>query len=260
MVRLSLLLFGLALGGILRAEVPAAGNAEIVALARAKAGDPAILARIESQPCRYQLTTADMAALRKSGVSGPVIAAMIRKCGNAPPEQAERASGMTAIPERPGLYLVERQAERVRFSLIVPAVITAGRAGGNGSLLLPATMRLTLPGKSAALVAAGDASFWIVEAQHAGRGGVQAGPAGHEGIRLVRLDQKSDRRQLRVGAATNALVLSGIDQDRVVPLSRERQPGGGDTFTPARRLEPGEYALVVTDLGDAFRLYDFTVR
>ena len=52
-------------------------NDSVVALVSAGLGDEAVIAKIKASPAQYRLSTDDLIALKKSGVSGPVIAAMI---------------------------------------------------------------------------------------------------------------------------------------------------------------------------------------
>lgn len=246
----------------LAGEGAADGNAEVVALSRARVGDAAILARVESQPCHYRVTTADLAALRKSGVSGPVIAAMIRKCSSGLSDN--QVAGDRGGPERPGLYVVESWPGRARYSLIVPAVVAAGQSGGNGTLILPTGLRLTLPGSTATISAASQPAFWIVgkapRMLGPDLGSGQIIPDEYEGVRLVRLDQKADRRQLQIGRVTNAIPLSGVKQNRVLALRAARNSPGTVVLTPEQELLPGQYALIVSDRANAFRLYDFAVE
>src|SRR3546814_17742863 len=51
-------------------------NDSVVALVSAGLGDEAVIAKIKASPARYRLSHTDLLALKKNGVSGPVIAAM----------------------------------------------------------------------------------------------------------------------------------------------------------------------------------------
>lgn len=241
-----------------------ASNEEVLALTKAKVGDEAILAQIANHPCDYRLEISDITSLRKAGVSGTVIAAMIRRCAAARPTPTVVGVAGEAISLRPGIYAVETEEGRTRYGYIVPAVVAAGQAGGSGSVLLPFKSKVTLPGSSGTKLAISNRpSFWIVSAAPTtpltGASSLGGLPADYSDIRLARLEQKKDRRQLQVGAGLNRTAIAEIDPKRIVPLRFKVRSATIHVIEPVRDLDPGQYALVVRDGETAFRMYDFAI-
>lgn len=234
----------------------AAGNDDIVVLTRAGVGDEAIMARIAASPCAYKVENADIIHLRKSGVSSRVTAAMIRACAKKDQPTRDPADPAQAFGLRQGVYAVEAGVSGTRYSLIVPAIVAAGRAGGNGSLLMPSKSLITLPGPSGlALDASGGLSFWIVSSRSAGI----ILPDSKE-LRLVRLDQKSDRRQLRTGATANGFAIGGVNPKHVIGMHVTPKSETISVVTPSKDLSSGEYALIQREGSNAYRVYDFSIR
>lgn len=247
------LLLGQATGAV------AAGNDEVVALAKAGVGDEAIIARIANSPCTYRVEPQDIVRIRKAGVSGRVIAAMIRRCAESGQLAANPADPAQALGLRQGVYAVDTGESRSRYLLVVPAIVAAGRAGGNGSLLMPAKSRLSLPGRNGAAISpSGKISFWIVSTASARKEGEV--PAGFEDVRLVRLEQKSDRRQLQIGASANGFAISGIKSERIIETRIVRISETVHAINIQRDLTPGEYALIAREENSSYRVYDFSIH
>jgi hypothetical protein len=76
-------------------------NQSVVELVKVGLGEEAIIAKIGSSPNRFEVTTADLIALKKAGVSSSVIAAMIGASKNtvaAPAMVASFDSPDTLVP------------------------------------------------------------------------------------------------------------------------------------------------------------------
>ena len=81
-------------------------NESVIALANAGVGDDVLLAKINSLPCAYNVSTDEIIRLRKSGVSSLVIAAMVSRCTGASAAQgAGVATSDPSIKRSPGLYI-----------------------------------------------------------------------------------------------------------------------------------------------------------
>src|SRR3546814_20880202 len=84
-------------------------NDSVVALVSAGLGDEAVIAKIKASPARYRLSTEDLIALKKNGVSGPVIAAMI-EAGSQGITSAKAAMSADSpdplVPHPSGIYML----------------------------------------------------------------------------------------------------------------------------------------------------------
>src|SRR5689334_12280735 len=93
------------------ATTPAAAetlnNSTILTLTQAGLGDEAIIAKIKASTASYDLSTDEIIALKKQGVSGAVIAAMLAASN---PTAATPAMSMDSadptVPHPPGVYLL----------------------------------------------------------------------------------------------------------------------------------------------------------
>lgn len=254
MARLIQILAGSFLG--ISCIAQAAGNDDIVAMARAGVGDEAIIAQVAASSCTYKVETVDLVQLRKAGVSSRVTAAMIRACARKEVPAVDPSDPARDLGLRPGLYAVESGIGGTRYSLIVPAIVAAGQAGGNGSLLMPSKSRITLPGPNGlALAVNGRISFWIVSP-----GSTATNSPMSQELQLVRLDQKSDRRQLQTGATANGFAVGGVSSKHVIELRVAAKSETVVVVTPTQDLPTGEYALIAREANNAFRVYDFSIR
>lgn len=241
-------------------DARASSNDEIVALSRAKVGDEAIVAQIANQPCQYQVELDDIVRLRKAGVSSAVVAAMIRRCESAASTVEDEGDG-AAIRLKPGLYSIRHSGAVAERSIMVPAVVAAGRSGGNGSLLFPDRSKISLPGPRSSLVLAGTRPvFWIVTAPHQRSApDDRSPPPGYEDLQLVRLESKAGKRQLQTSSSANGVIMSGLAPNRSTPIQVIRKSRALYIVSVKTDLEQGDYALLASDKGNAYRLYDFAI-
>ena len=104
------------------AQQAALNNDAVVKLAKSGVGDELVVATINAQPGNYSLTTDDMLALKKAGVSDKVIGAMIVKA-NAPaaapaaaPAGPAAANPAVAGVDEVGVYYKDRSGKWVPMS------------------------------------------------------------------------------------------------------------------------------------------------
>ena len=76
---------------------------DIVQLATMGLGDEAIIAKIKSEKATFNLTTDEMIALKKQGVSSPVIAAMLSASASDEPKYSMNSPD-PMVPHPAGLY------------------------------------------------------------------------------------------------------------------------------------------------------------
>lgn len=241
--------------------------------------DEAIVAKIKTSQTQFDLGTDQLIVLKNRGVSGPVLAAMLQP---APPAAIELSADSPdpAKPHFPGIYLVESPA---KWSRILPTASDQAKTGGIFGYALTgglasASVKAKISGTAARIqtnnvkpvfymffdesVPRGlsGASVWIT-----GAGSQTSSPTE---LSLVRLVQKSNGREARVGSINIAGSKSGVmDKDRIAFDVEQVRPGVF-TVSPKYQLEAGEYGFVqsvtggnVSGGGGALtaRIFDFGV-
>jgi hypothetical protein len=97
--------------------------------------------------------------------------------------------------------------------------------------------------------------FCFIPPKQEAEAGVNAGD-----LVLVRLEEKTERRQFEIGAVGVARASSGISITHQIQLFRAEVKPGAYTITPAGALGKGEYALYLSR-GEGMQayVYDFSV-
>lgn len=120
---------------MMAAALPVAATAEtltndmVVALVQAGLGDDAVIAKIRASAGHYALSTDDLIALKKRGVPGPVIAAMIESGSQGAVSAKAAFSADSPDPLAPhpsGLYLLSGP----RMVRIDPTTSNQSKTGG----------------------------------------------------------------------------------------------------------------------------------
>jgi len=235
-------------------------NDMVVALVQAGLGDDAVIAKIRASAGHYALTTEDLIALKKRGVPGPVIAAMIES-GSAGAVSAKAAFSADSpdplVPHPSGLYLLNE----TRMVRIDPTTSNQSKTGGilgyafTGGIA-SLSIKAVIPNVTArvrtahgrptfyfyfdeatrSLSLAGTASPWL-------SGPASAITSPNE-FTLIRFDVKKDRRETRTGSMNLAGAKSGVmDKDRIA-FDYEQVTPGVFKVTPSADLPSGEYAFI----------------
>src|SRR3546814_3396074 len=105
-------------------------NDSVVALVSAGLGDEVVIAKIKSSPARYRLSTEDLIALKKNGVFGPVIAAMIEagSQGITSPKAAMSADLPDPLVPHPyGIYRLVEDADPAHMAGVDPTLSNQNR-------------------------------------------------------------------------------------------------------------------------------------
>lgn len=249
----------LTLGAEAKAE--AFGNEELIALAAAKLGDAAMLAKIESESCSYDLSVTQLARLKREGVSSVVLAALIRRCGGASANSSGR--GDSAALE-PGVWLQIEIAGRHLYERVIPALVVSGQSKGNGSILLPRKSMLTLPGDTAKVVAQTPRPYFIVTLKSAiaaadFRSNVDGVPIELFAFKLVKFRIKDGQRSLPVDSFSTLGDFSGLDHGKTFPLAVSKVRDRSYSVVPTTLLTSGEYAIVAEVRPSTYEIFDFRV-
>lgn len=247
----------------------------IIELSKVGLGDDAIVAKIKSDGAEFDLSTDQMIALKNSGVSSAVIAAMLT---NKPAIQAmSMDSPDPHVPHPSGLYLLTQQGAEVKMHRIDPTVSNQAKTGGlfgyalTGGLAT-ASIKVSIQNSSALAKAATQPRFYFFfdQANDANASGtwasglnsVVSSPAE---FTLIKLERKSDRREARVGSMNIAGAKTGVmDKDRLAFTHQLVRPGVYQVDV-SQPLPNGEYGFIYSIAGGSAggamtaRIFDFSV-
>ncbi len=221
-------------GSAAAAEERPLTNEDVVKMVRAGLAEDTVLAKIQGARSAFDTSVDGLIALKQAGVSDRVVRAMV--AGGAPAAAPAAASGLD-----PGLYLDEdgrlTRLEPVQYAVKMGTF----------------SYRFEVRGPRAGLRASGRPTFVLSLANAVG-GLAMTGPAQFV---LVRLDAKSDKRELK---------LDKKEQPSDVGLGFTYADRGGRRYEmkPKVPLGPGQYAFVLGGEGlasqvGAATLFDFEV-
>ena len=256
-------LAGLALMAV---GVPSAAQAEtltndmVVSLVQAGLGDDAVIAKIKASAAHYALSTDDLIALKKRGVSGPIIAAMI-DAGSQGAVSSNAAFSADSpdplVPHPSGVYM----ANDSRMVRIDPTTSNQSKTGGilgyafTGGIA-SLSVKAVIPNITARVRTGRARPTFYFYFDEATRGLSQAGGASPwlsgpasaitspNEFSLIRFDVKKDRRETRVGSMNLAGAKAGVmDKDRI-PFDYEQVTPGVFKVRPMSDLPTGEYGFI----------------
>lgn len=274
-------------------------GSSVLALHRAGLGDGPIVAKIRAMPCAYDTSATALVAMKKAGLSDPIITAMVERC--SPPAMeghAERAQGgwtqmastaprdggvtgrgmFATIAARAPIKGRQRQSEGIyltreegKLTLLRPSGQTAQKVVGNGSILFPRMLKLIVPRPAAQLEVNTPRPVFTFYFDPGDRrvsefGGVGGSAAQSPGeFSLVRFRQDAGNRQMTIGRVQPYVTVSGIDPKNTLSFGVKDMGDGVFRVEMAQDLAPGEYGFVL--IGDTerskttvYRVYDFTVK
>lgn len=172
------------------------------------------------------------------------------------PEPTKGDAGCGNISPEPGMYLQTADG----FTKILGQIVSFKRSG---SLLVSKITvgiktrkeNVQLLGAHAQTVIDGKPVFCFMPAKQEADAGVNAGD-----LVLLRLEEKSERRQFEVGAQGAWRASSGISITHQIQLVRSEVKSGIYTVEPSAALSKGEYALYLAR-GEGMQayVYDFSV-
>ena len=255
-------------------------NSTVIELVKAGLASDAVIAKIKSTPGRYDLSTDDLIALKNAGVPGDVIAAMIS--GYSEPKSAAAAPSLTdinpATPHPSGLYLIDEPANRL--DRIDPTVSNQAKTGGIFGYALTGgiasmSVKVAISGEAARVTApsAAPSFYFFFDASNPqtanltsswAAGTAQTVSSPNE-FTLIRLMQKSGRREARVGSMNIAGAKTGVmDHDRI-PFDYQMVREGVYKVTLKQSLPAGQYGFIYALTGGGTggamtaRIFDFAV-
>ena len=256
-------------------------NSTVIQLVKAGLGNDAVIAKIKTTPGKYDLSTDDLIALKNAGVPGDVIAAMI--AGYSEPKPAAAAAmSLTdidpAIPHPSGLYLIDTPASRLHR--IDPTVSSQAKTGGIFGYALTMgiasmSVKVAIAGGTARTVArtATPSFYFFFDASNPATANISSSWAAGSAqtvsspseFTLIRLMEKKDRREARVGSLNIGGAKTGVmDHDRIA-FDYEMVREGVYRVTLKQALEAGQYGFIYALAGGGTggamtaRIFDFSV-
>jgi hypothetical protein len=258
----------------LAAAVPASAepfnNDSVLALTRAGVGSTVLLAKVNSLPCGYDVSTPAIICLQKAGVPEKVIAAMVDRCaGSTRAQGAEGNSDDPMVRRTPGLYVARREGDRSVLRAIRPTVVTGSHVSGNGSVLFPYISRLDVaqPAAQTVLDTASPGFYFYFDAQDRKVGdfgeALSASAQSPAEFTLVRFKAVKGMREMVVGRMAGIGGETGMDPRNTIAFSQTEMGDGIFKAEMQAPLAPGQYAFVLAGSkgtkygGTYYRVYDF---
>lgn len=250
--------------------------ADVIAMSQSNLGDEVIVAKIEADQASFDLSTNEIIQLKRQGISGQVIAAMIRSGVADTAQEMSVDSPDPMVPHPAGVYLLKGEGDKAKMVRVDPQSASQMKTGNllgyafTGGIA-SMSMKVSIPGKSARVQSHTKPYFYFFFDQ-AGQGAASASFLGSTYLgnspadfTLVRLDGKKDRREAKVGKFNIGGMKTGVmDKDRV-PIEYEMVRAGVYKVKAADPLEPGEYGFLYS-IGGAqagaagARIFDFSVK
>jgi hypothetical protein len=251
---------------------------QVVELSLAGLGDEAIIAKIKSSGARFDLSTDQMLSLKKLGVSGPVLAAMLTS-GSTGGTTMSISSPDPMAPHPAGVYLLHGHLPKPEMKRIDPTMSSQAKTGG----IIGYAFTAGIASMSVKVAIANDRAntkafskqpvffFFFDESnpsavqQGAFLAGLVTNASSPSEFSLVQLMKKEGRREARVGSMNIAGAKSGVmDKDRI-SFQQELVRPGVYRVTPTAPLEAGEYGFIYSFTGGMgaggamARIFDFSV-
>ena len=242
-------------------------NASVIDLHRAGLGESAIIAKIRTLPCHYDVSTEQLIALKKAGVGDEVIVAMVTRCAGAQRAQGEAASiNDSHAAHAPGIYLEQPGVDgKPTLTLLRPAAAVGVKTTGNGSILFPFQAKLIVPQPAAQVKSAlRRPAFWFYfntadrKVDSFGTVATIAAQSPNE-FSLVRFRQEGGNRQFVIGRVQPYVQVAGIDPRNTIAFATSEEEDGAFRIQAATDLADGEYAFVLSGEKNSYRIYDFSV-
>ena len=251
----------------------------VVSLVQAGLGDEAVIAKINASDVDFDLTTDKLIALKQKGVSGPVIAAMLRRASPVGPVQSLDSID-PMVPHPAGVYMVQNWNGLARMQRLDPTMSSQAKTGGILGYALTygiasMSVKAAIQNEAArysAKVPVPTFYFFFDEAngQQAQTTSWAAGTAATvtapSEFTLVELTPKKGRREARVGSVNIGGAKTGVmDKDRLA-FDYEMVRPGVYKVTPKQPLKPGQYGFLYSLTGGngagalTARIFDFGVQ
>jgi hypothetical protein len=240
-------------------------NAAVIALHKAGLGDKVLLAKIDSLPCGYDVSTDALIALNRAGLSERVIAEMVGRCTGAVKAQGVADVSDPMAKHASGIYVLQDWLAQPKLLLLRPSALSGGRITGNGSILFPHIAKMVVPRSTAVLaIPLGRPVFyfyfenvakWVGEFGQFSTRQVQS----PQEFSLVRMKAGKDQRELTIGKVSVYNQERGIDPKLTIPFQIKEMADNIYQVTVDAGLATGEYAFILAGDKGHYRIYDFAI-
>ena len=236
-------------------------NAAVIRLVQVGLGDEVIVSKIKSSANNFDVSSDALVSLKKSGVSGPVIAAMIDASSGASVTSNATASADSPDPKVPhpsGVYLLADWLEKPKM-LQIDATTSNQTKTGNllgyafSGGMYSISFKAVIPRENARIATDANKPTFYFYFDQANRSLSSSGSSPFFGagtvtspaeFSLVKFDVKSGRREAKVGKFNIAGAKAGVmDKDRI-SFSYENVSPGVFQVRPDNNLVPGEYGSI----------------
>lgn len=241
-------------------------NDSVLTLLNAGLGDDVVIAKINSSPSNFELSTETVIALKQRGVSGPVLAAMITASAVAAQPAMSIDSPDPMVPHPSGIYLAgfekmtrieSTTTSQARTSGMLGAVLTSGLSGMR--------IKAGVNGPKANISTNEDRPVFYFYFDQAAQGLGAAGGAitSPQEFSLIRFETKKDKREAVIGSVGLGGTKAGLrDKDQHTFEVTQVKPGVY-RVVPTLPLKAGEYGFISGGVGSGanatFRVFDFTI-
>ncbi len=259
----------LAILGTVSASLPAYAqkfdNAAIIALHKAGLGDKVLLAKIDSLPCGYDVSTDALIALNKAGISERVIAEMVGRCTGAVKAQGVDDLSNPLAQHASGIYVLQDWQMQPKLLLLRPSALSGGRITGNGSLLFPHIAKMVVPRSTSVLTVPVGRPVFYFYFENISRKVGEFGTFSTRQVQspqefsLVRMKAGKDQRELTIGKVSVYNQERGIDPKLTIPFQIKEMADNIFQVTVDAGLASGEYAFILAGEKGHFRIYDFAI-
>lgn len=249
---------------------------QVSTLSQAGLGDDAIIAKIKSSGTHYDLTTDQMIEMRKGGISGPVIAALMTVPTSGPQFSVDSPDPL--VPHPAGVYLLSGQ-NGASMQRIDPTVSDQAKTGGIWGYALTGgiasmSVKASIQNEHARAQSSSDTPTFYMFFDEANPGtpassvwqGNQATVSSPGEFSLVRFTEKAGHREARVGSMNIGGAKTGVmDKDRISFEYQVVRPGVY-RIVLSKPLDKGEYGFIYAITGGggrmgamSARVFDFSV-
>lgn len=255
-------------------------NESVVTLTNTGLGDEAIIAKVKNSDVDFDLSTDQLIALRKRGVSSAVLAAMLEK--SAPKAAAlSMDSPDPMVPHAPGVYLLNSHSNPPKMQHIDSTIANQAKTGGIWGYALTSgiasmSIKASIQNEHARNKSEDERPvfyFFFDEANNqqttsswgSGLQSVINSPNAFTLIKMKSKDGKNGHREIRVGSQNLGGVKSGVMDKDQIPFDSEMVRAGVYKVTPKYALKPGEYGFLYAMTSNGARgalggrIFDFSV-
>ena len=245
-------------------------NQDVISLSQLEMGDAIILNKISNSMGNYDVSTNGLIGLKKAGVSDAVIAKLVEAASDDT-KHAEDPNDVRSL-HRPGIYYYNGGDLTELLPNVCSQSKTSGALGSRLSYgIAKMKVKARVAGGSARKQFSSAPEFYfyfrdqqrVVDDNETGYYGFVTGTSPNE-FALVKMETKTDVREIEVGSANAYTSESGIDEKNQIPFQMEQMGAGVFRVTLNSGMEAGEYCFVFSgsapSQGSQQKVFDFGLQ